>query len=345
MKRECAVTIICLTYNHANYIDAAIQGFVSQRTTFKFEVIINDDCSTDGTTGIVREYAERYPDLIVPLFHERNENGRINGEGATRYCINNIAQGRYIAICEGDDCWIDRDKLQKQFDFLEEHPDYSLCAHNAIVADYFYDVAYLATRSSADEDKNMETLIVEGAGLVNQTASLFFRKECFDYWLPGPVGDHFMLMTLAKHGKMRWLCAPMSIYRFKTHGSWTSRMEQSDPADLLNYRARYNRALRWMDEETSLRYHDAFIQRINIQDHEAERLITESRYLSGQCGIGCLGKCFGYRAALKCFLKKNHPSLYKFAGRCGLIANTRLRGTFVSSHLAGCRQLSLINTK
>lgn len=119
------VSISCITYNHAPYIRECLEGFLMQKTNFPFEILIHDDASTDGTADIIREYQTEYPDLIKPILREKN----LYSQGIR--CINRFnierAHGKYIAFCEGDDFWTDPHKLQIQFDFMEEHPDYSMC--------------------------------------------------------------------------------------------------------------------------------------------------------------------------------------------------------------------------
>ena len=121
------VSVLCITYNHVNFIRQALDGFVMQKTNFPFEVIVHDDASTDGTTDIIREYAKKYPDIIKPIFQTENQWSK-------GVCFGPIyiwpkIQGEYVAINEGDDYWTDPLKLQKQVDFLDKHPDYSVCFH------------------------------------------------------------------------------------------------------------------------------------------------------------------------------------------------------------------------
>lgn len=124
-ERNIVVSVLCITYNHAPYIRQCLDGFLMQKTNFKYEVIIHDDCSTDGTTDIVKEYANKYPDLIVPIIQSVNQyqNG-VKGIIATFMLPK--TRGKYIALCEGDDYWIDPLKLQKQVDFLEKNPNTSM---------------------------------------------------------------------------------------------------------------------------------------------------------------------------------------------------------------------------
>ncbi len=127
------VSVTCITYNHEHYIRKAIDGFLMQITNFPFEIIIHDDASTDRTAVIVQDYANQHPGLIRAILQEKNQYSK----GVKPY--SNIvipkALGRYIAICEGDDYWVDPLKLQKQIDFLEANPDYGLVCSDIKIID------------------------------------------------------------------------------------------------------------------------------------------------------------------------------------------------------------------
>jgi group 2 glycosyl transferase len=118
------VSIRCTVYNHEKYIRKALDGFVMQKTDFRFEAIVHDDASTDGTAAIIREYADKYPDIIIPIYEKENQYSK--HDGSLIRIMDAQMRGKYIAYCEGDDCWTDPLKLQKQVDFLEAHPDYVL---------------------------------------------------------------------------------------------------------------------------------------------------------------------------------------------------------------------------
>ncbi len=125
------VAIQCITFNHEPYIRDALEGFVMQKTNFPFVAIVHDDASTDGTAAIIREYAEKYPDIIKPIYETENQYSKKDG---SLDCIMDKAcketGAKYIAICEGDDYWTDPLKLLKQVDFLESHLDCSLVCSN-----------------------------------------------------------------------------------------------------------------------------------------------------------------------------------------------------------------------
>lgn len=122
------VSVICATYNHERYIEDALRGFVSQVTSFRFCVFVGDDASSDETASIVRKYADAYPDIIIPVIRKKNIGAGRNWED-----LISRTNSKYIAFCDGDDYWTDPLKLQKQFDYMEEHPTLRACFHDAEV--------------------------------------------------------------------------------------------------------------------------------------------------------------------------------------------------------------------
>lgn len=125
MEKTPLVSVCCITYNHAPYISQCVDGFLMQKTSFPYEIIINDDCSSDGTMEILKEYADKYPDLIQLILHDENQYSKgIRSILAT--FVYPLVKGKYIALCEGDDYWTDPLKLQKQVDYMEKHPECGL---------------------------------------------------------------------------------------------------------------------------------------------------------------------------------------------------------------------------
>jgi glycosyltransferase involved in cell wall biosynthesis len=234
------------TYNHAGFIAEAIEGVMAQKADFTVELLIADDCSNDETEKICREYAERYPDRIRYIRREENIGMMPNFIDLLRRC-----DGEYIAICEGDDYWIDERKLQKQADFLESHPDYSFCAHSH----YFLTRGELteANRDVLEAEKSMST---EDYMLDPhfQTASYFFRRsampEKFPDWFSEVLaGDHFLVLLLSLKGKIGFLNQRMSVFRT----SDTSVTIASGP---LRIKENFVRHLRIFDADTGFRFHD-----------------------------------------------------------------------------------------
>lgn len=128
-KDDIQVSVCVVTYNQENYIAECLESLVTQQTSFKFEIIVGEDCSTDGTRAIVQQYVEQYPDLIVPLFYEENVGAVENVKRVYK-----AAKGKYIAHMDGDDMALPN-KLQRQFDTLEANPDCSICVHNMLAID------------------------------------------------------------------------------------------------------------------------------------------------------------------------------------------------------------------
>lgn len=210
------VSIQCITYNQEKYIRDALEGFVMQKTNFKFEAIVHDDASTDGTAAIIREYAEKYPDIIKPIYETENQYSKHDG---TLYRIMNEAcKGKYVAFCEGDDYWTDSYKLQKQVDFLETNPEYSMVFHNAKV---FYE----ETKTFDESFSNVENRDYSGLEIFKKwtvpTASVLIRRDVIESDLYNTAisdrifiyGDILIFLSAAHYGKLRGISDVMSVYR------------------------------------------------------------------------------------------------------------------------------------
>lgn len=214
------VSIDCLTYNHAPYVRKCLDGLLMQKTSFGYEILIHDDASTDGTQQIIQEYERLYPDIVKPIYQTENQYSKGVSMSATfNY---SRAQGKYIAICEGDDYWADPYKLQKQVDFLESHPDYVMCCSDAVVSSPDGELDWC--RYSEDTDIPVHDIILGGGAFV-QTASLLFRKWLIEKDIPKcNVGDYPLQIFAALNGKVRWFAQKQVTYRYASAGSWTSQL-------------------------------------------------------------------------------------------------------------------------
>ena len=201
------VVIRCTTYNHEAYIRDALDGFVMQQTNFPFVAVVHDDASTDNTAAIIREYASRYPEVILPIYETENQYSK--HDGSLRRIMNNACTAtgaKYIALCEGDDYWTDPSKLQKQVDFLEAHPEYSLCFHNAIV---HYENKNIDDHLFADLQTREYSEKEIADGWITATASFLFRQSVYhskyytEYTRSDKfiVGDYPLMMSLLGEGR------------------------------------------------------------------------------------------------------------------------------------------------
>ena len=207
---ELVVSIRCITYNHEPYIRQCLDGFVMQKTNFCFEAIVHDDASTDGTATIIQEYAEKYPDIIKPIFETENKFSK--HDGSLRMIMNKACMGKYIAICEGDDFWIDPYKLQKQVDYLEKHPDCVACFHNARVQ--YKDHVSLFNDLQENHHPSTEDIIKRRWFIA--TPTLMYRNIIHDLpqWSWDVVnGDYLIELFLAKEGEFYYMDDVMSVYR------------------------------------------------------------------------------------------------------------------------------------
>lgn len=218
------LSVICLTYNHAKFIRQALDGFVMQKTNFPFEVIVHDDASTDGTVEIIKEYEKKYPDIIKPIYQK--ENIWEKGIDSKEYIYPKI-KGQYVALCEGDDYWTDPLKLQKQVDFLEENPDYSICFHPVVVhwednraPDSFYPTQ---KQISKIKNFNLKTLLKQNFIQTNSVVYRWrFHNDNSDIIPPKILpGDWFLHLIHAQVGKIGFLPDVMATYRRHPNGIWT----------------------------------------------------------------------------------------------------------------------------
>ncbi len=228
MEEKVMVSVICDAYNHAQYIRSALDGFVMQKTDFPFEVIVHDDASTDGTADIIREYASKYPELIKPILQPVNLH-QLPGKPRRKTFEMEKAQGKYVALCEGDDYWTDPLKLQKQFDFMEANPDYTLCGCSTVWLNMVSGEDMGRSKTDHDIDVPLGEFLCPTHYRPFPYVSFFCRREIWET-LPNwgfPVGDVPLTYYAAMQGKVRMLADVMCVYRFQANGSWTRK--NNDP--------------------------------------------------------------------------------------------------------------------
>lgn len=220
MNGDIMVSVSCIAYNHITFIQQCLSGFMMQKCSFNFEVLIHDDASTDGTQDIIREYEKKYPDIIKPIYQRENQYSK----GVDVFGLNiSRAKGKYIALCEGDDYWTDPYKLQKQVDFLESHPDYVMCSHR--FNQYIQDKNFLEEeKDSTFQGTNYDLKNLIGGKWLTQTLTVMYRRSALDlkqYDLYGMSMDIILFYALLKNGK--GYCFPdiMGVYRLHGGGVWS----------------------------------------------------------------------------------------------------------------------------
>ena len=233
------VTIRCLVYNHEPYLRDCLEGFVMQKTNFKFEAIVHDDCSTDGSANIIKEYAEKYPAIIKPIIEQENQYSK--HDGSLKKIMDTHTRGKYTALCEGDDYWTDPYKLQKQVDFLESHSDYTMCFANAI-EHWENDSTKFDKRFSNIENREYSGLEIFQNWIV-PTASVLYRTSINNspFYLkvkqnPNFIyGDIILFLSCAHLGKIRGMVDCMSVYRRLSTGAVLSMSTIEDGIDRSNH--------------------------------------------------------------------------------------------------------------
>lgn len=233
------VSIVCVTYNHKNYIAEAIEGFLAQKTNFPFELVIHDDASTDGTQMIVKDYQEKNPDLIKPVLQKENQYAL--GRKATPIAMA-YARGKYIALCEGDDYWTDPAKLQLQFDFMEQHPHllacwtrYQVLTVRNILESPVKNRSFQWKGNNNHMEVNLENLFQNYPA---HTSTAFFKREAVSgeldvFFQYKHYKDIVLYSFLLNKGSGAILNRVTSVYRIHNSGVWSSNSRLNNAIDGL----------------------------------------------------------------------------------------------------------------
>ena len=209
------VSVHCTTYNHEPYIAQALDGFLMQKTNFPFAVIVHDDASTDRTAEIIREYEARFPKIIKPIYETENQYSK--HDGSLGRIMAAACKGKYIAFCEGDDYWIDENKLQMQVDFLEGNPEYGMCYTQA--KQFIQKKGVFSKTTLGKPVADFNDLLQNGNRIPTLTVMLRkslherYREEIHPEdkgWL---MGDYPMWLYVAHESKVKFLDSVTSVYR------------------------------------------------------------------------------------------------------------------------------------
>lgn len=256
------MSVCLITYNHAEYVAQAVESVLSQETRFPYEIVVGEDRSTDGTRRIVEEFAARHPDRIRLILAEQNRGLLRNFLDTFLSC-----RGEYVALLDGDDYWTSPRKLQKQADFLDAHPDCSICFHDTEVLlpdGTLCDVNY--TRPDHPPFTTIEDLFKTN---FIATCSAMLRRSAVPeipaWYTSSPWEDWPLYLLFAERGKIGYLPEPMGVYRSHGRGLWSGL----DPAAQLEAVVGFLLA---MDERLGRRYTPQILGSVSKYLDELSRL-------------------------------------------------------------------------
>jgi glycosyltransferase involved in cell wall biosynthesis len=221
------VSVAIITYNHEKFIAKALDSVLMQETNFDYEIVIGEDCSSDDTRRIIIEYQERYPDKIRLFLNERNVGMHRNSSQVLDAC-----KGEYIASLEGDDYWTSAQKLQKQVDFLDNHPECSACFHDALIVHEDGSNEPTHYRPSQKAFNTVEDLLMDN---FIPTCSVMYRRGLFDRlpdWVGAlKMGDWPFHIFNALQGKVAYIDETMAVYVIHRGGVWSMKgLEENEAA-------------------------------------------------------------------------------------------------------------------
>jgi glycosyltransferase involved in cell wall biosynthesis len=224
MEYVIDVNIAC--YNHEKYIAQTIEGVLAQKTNFPFRILIGDDCSSDQSAAIIKSYQERFPTIIEAYYHPVNLG--LEGPETNGIFLLKKSNAKYITLLDGDDYWIDSGKLQKQIDFLETNPDFSICFH---AVQYKYMDTENKYEISGEDQKQITTFedltqknYINGSSCIFRNT--FYNKISEWEWiLKVSARDWAIFLIAAQFGKIYFMKEVMAVYRINTSSSWANQSE------------------------------------------------------------------------------------------------------------------------
>lgn len=311
------LSICSITYNHEKFIAQAIESWLMQKTDFDIEIVIGEDCSTDNTLKIIKEYQAKHPDLIRVITSDHNVGMQANFVRTLNAC-----QGKYIALCEGDDYWTEPYKLQKQVDFLEKNETFSICFHPVKVINEKEEEVRISN-SKTETETEVYDLIKEN---YLYTTSVVFRNnriEMPNWFLKAPIGDWPLHLLNAKFGKIKKLNQVMAVYRlhsggvFSTKDTWILEKEIQHQKRMIGlyenlmYEFKYEEFAKYEFENkivaanNSLRINLILINKIKESQRRAKRIVSilGIKVLGSKLGLSVLIHSVSPRSYSK-YLKK-----------------------------------------
>lgn len=255
------VSILSTVYNHEEFLEKCLDGFLSQKTDFCFEIIIHDDASTDKSGDIIRKYANKYPNIVKPILQKENQFSK--GISILNDILYPKAKGKYIALCEGDDYWIDDSKLQMQYEFMESHPECAMCVHNSIIHDLLSKKDKLFNNWNKEKMLSPEDIFI---GWSVHTSSYFMLRDIvympkeMRYWF----GDYVVLTMAILSGQIGYIPKTMSQYNYNNTSGVTYKNCLSVKL-LLNKEKERIEYLEKYDVKSKYLYHELITKIVDIK--------------------------------------------------------------------------------
>jgi glycosyltransferase involved in cell wall biosynthesis len=259
------ISILMITYNHEKFIAQAIESVLIQQANFDYELVIGEDGSSDRTREIALDFQRRYPDKIRVLLTDQNLGMHRNFARTLEAC-----RGQYIALLEGDDYWTSPDKLQKQAEVLDTHPECALCFHQVATLEH-EDQQPIVRHKQHKLISNLEDIVRTN---FIPTGSVMFRREFLttfpDWFYTAPVVDWPLFVAVAEHGEIRYLDEVMATYRIHNGGVWSTQSQAKRTEVLIDTCKAINLYLESRYEKT-----------VNLSLAELYTELAHLRYLSG----------------------------------------------------------------
>lgn len=307
---DIMVSICCTTYNQQNYIADALESFLMQKTNFAFEILIHDDASTDRTVEIIKAYERNYPKIIKPIYQTENQYSK----GVVVDNVYNFsrAKGKYIAFCEGDDFWVDENKLQIQVDYMEQHKECCLCIHSALkVSREKKSIGEIRPDKVSRSFTTVDMILGEG-GMFATNSIVFPTKltnNMPDFYFNAPVGDYPLVIYLSLMGDVFYIDKCMSAYRVMAMNSWTSKI-QGNIGEEIKHNQLIENMLNEIDEYTKFAYSDAIKKR--IKQNRFNIMLQQRRFKEAKEGeYREFYNALNVKNKTKIYLKQYCPRLVK----------------------------------
>lgn len=263
--QKIRVSICCAAYNHGKYLRECLEGFLMQETNFRYEILVHNDASTDDTGEIIEEYSRKYPGIVREIRQASSQYQAGNRAIVTKFLLP-VAKGDLIAICEGDDYWIDSLKLQRQVDIMDSDLSLAACIHRTRVIDTQGVVC--GHFKAATRDRLIGTQeVIKWRHDFCHISSLMYRKKHLEsypeYCTNCHVGDFPLMLWLSLKGDIYYINREMSTYRKSTPQSWTEMYKNCPFEKRMEYVSTETEMLKGINRDSRYIYEKAIRKKSN----------------------------------------------------------------------------------